>query len=78
MNKNKCGKICQRKLYWQFHLLTAINVNKIKKNINRHHEIIRNIYDGKNKTKFIARIINDNMTGTDQQHTLMYIQVHIR
>ena len=36
-----------------------------KYNINRHHEITRNIYDGKNKTKFIARIINDNMTGTD-------------
>ena len=51
---------------------------QIKYNINRHHEITRNIYDGKNKTKFIARIINDNMTGTDQQHTLMYIQVHIR
>ena len=34
-----------------------------KYNINRHHEITRNIYDGKNKTKFIARIINDNMKG---------------
>ena len=34
-----------------------------KYNINRHHEITRNIYEGKNKTKFIARIINDNMKG---------------
>ena len=40
------------------------NCEQIKYNIN-NHEITRNIYDGKNKTKFIARIINDNMTGTE-------------
>ena len=35
-----------------------------KYNINKHHEITRNIYDGKNKAKFIVRINNNNMTGT--------------
>ena len=34
--------------------------------MNRHHEITRNIYDGKIKQNIIARIINGNMTSTDQ------------
>ena len=35
-----------------------------KYNMNRHHEITRNIYDGKIKQNIIARIINGNMTST--------------
>ena len=50
--------------HWQFHSLIA-KCEQNKYNINRHHEITKNIYDGKNKTKFIARIINYHMTGTD-------------
>ena len=36
-----------------------------KYNMNRHHEITRNIYDGKIKQNINARIINGNMTSTD-------------
>ena len=36
-----------------------------KYNMNRHHEITRNIYDGKIKQYIIAMIINDNMNNTD-------------
>ena len=36
-----------------------------KYNMNRHHEITRNIYDGKIKQNIITRIINGNMTSTD-------------
>ena len=47
-------------------------------NMNRHHEITRNIYDGKIKLNIITRVFNDNMTSTDLWHTLLYIQVHIK